>query len=79
MVILLLHCENGVKKCKRKTMFETGLKLILNQRYVQKIDGSKAMLLDICGNDAIVELEQGKLLKMSTENFRTLFSLNHSF
>jgi len=60
-------------------MFETGLKLILNQRYVQKTDGAKAMLLDICGNDAIVELEQGKLLKMSTENFRTLFLLNHSF
>lgn len=60
-------------------MFETGLKLILNQRYVQKTDGSKAMLLDICGNDAIIEFEQGRLLKMSTENFRTLFSLNHSF
>ena len=42
-------------------MFETGLKLILNQRYVQQTDGAKAMLLDICGNDAIVELEQGKL------------------
>ena len=59
-------------------MLEMATKLILNQRYVQKTDGSKAMLLDICGNDAIVELEQGKLLKMSTENFRTLFRLNLS-
>ncbi len=59
-------------------MFETGVKLILNQRYVQKRDGSKAKLLDICGNDAIVELERGQLLKVSIDNFKTLFQLNFS-
>ena len=52
-------------------MFDTNVKLILSQRYIQKTDGSKAMLLDICGNDAIVELEQGQVLKISTDNFKT--------
>ena len=59
-------------------MLNTDVKLILNQRYVQKSDGVKAMLLDICRNDAIVELEQGKLLKISTENFKSLFRLDFS-
>lgn len=57
-------------------MFDTNVKLILSQRYIQKADGSKAMLLDICGNDAIVELEQGQVLKISTDNFKTRFILN---
>ena len=57
-------------------MFDTNVKLILSQRYIQKTDGSKAMLLDICGNDAIVELEQGQVLKISTDNFKTRFILN---
>ena len=56
-------------------MYEMATKLILSQRYIQKLDGSKAMLVDICGNDAIVELEQGQLVKISTENFKTHFKL----
>ncbi len=56
-------------------MFDTNVKLILSQRYIQKTDGSKAMLLDVCGNDAIVELEQGQVLKISTDNFKTRFIL----
>ena len=59
-------------------MLETGAKLILSQRYIQKTDGCQALLVDICGNDAIVELEQGKMLKISTENFKTNFKLNLS-
>lgn len=59
-------------------MFETGVKLILNQRYIQKTDGCQALLVDICGNDAIVELEQGKMVKISTETFKTHFQLNFS-
>jgi hypothetical protein len=56
-------------------MYEIATKLILSQRYIQKLDGAKAMLVDICGNDAIVELEQGQLLKISTETFKTRFQL----
>lgn len=50
--------------------------MILNQSYVQILDGSRAILVDICGNDAIVELEQGEMQKFSIENFKTLFTLN---
>ena len=59
-------------------MYEIDTKLILSQRYVQKVDGCLAMLVDICGNDAIVELERGEMLKISTENFKTRFRLNFS-
>ena len=52
--------------------------MILNQRYTQIIDGCTAVLVDICGNDAIVELEQGEMQKLSIENFKNLFTLNHS-
>mgnify|MGYP005664100191 CR=1 FL=1 len=52
--------------------------MILNQRYIQIVDGCVAVLVDICGNDAIVELEQGEMLKVSTESFKTLFKLNQS-
>jgi hypothetical protein len=50
--------------------------MILNQSYVQKIDGVKAQLIDICGNDAIVVLNQTQVLKMSTETFKTDFKLS---
>ena len=59
-------------------MFVTDTKLIISQRYIQKIDGTNAMLLDVCGNDAIVELEEGQMLKISTENFKTDFQLKCS-
>jgi len=52
--------------------------MILSQRYVQKLDGCIAVLVDICGNDAIVELDQGKIQKFSIENFKTLFTFNDS-
>ena len=67
--ITLLFCS--VILTKGKTMF-----MILNQSYVQILDGSRATLVDICGNDAIVELEQGKMLKITIDNFKTLFQLN---
>lgn len=50
--------------------------MILNQRYIKTLDGCTAVLVDICGNDAIVELEQGEMQKFSIENFKTLFTLN---
>lgn len=50
--------------------------MILSQSYIQILDGSRAVLVDICGNDAIVELEQGEMLKISTDNFKKLFQLN---
>ena len=50
--------------------------MILNQRYIKTLDGCKAVLVDICGNDAIVELEQGEIQKFSIENFKTLFTLS---
>jgi len=53
--------------------------MILNQRYVKVVDGCMAVLVDICGNDAIVELEQGEMQKVSLENFKSLFTLNPSF
>ena len=52
--------------------------MILNQAYVQKVDGCLAILIDICGNDAIVELEGSKMLKISTDTFKTQFSLQPS-
>lgn len=60
---------------KGNPMYEMATKLILSQRYIHKLDGAKAMLVDICGNDAIVELEQGQVVKISTENFKTRFQL----
>jgi len=50
--------------------------MILNQSYTQKVDGSKAQLIDICGDEAILELEEGKMLKISTTMFRTFFTFN---
>jgi len=50
--------------------------MILNQSYIQKVDGVKALLIDICGNDAIIILNQDQVLKMSTETFKTDFILN---
>ena len=35
--------------------------MILNQRCIKTLDGCTAVLVDICGNDAIVELEQGEM------------------
>ncbi len=51
--------------------------MILSQSYVKTVDGSRAILVDICGSDAIVELEQGEMQKFSIENFKTLFTLNY--
>jgi len=50
--------------------------MILNQSDVQNIDGAKAQLIDICGNDAIVVLNQDQVLKISTETFKINFTLN---
>jgi len=50
--------------------------MILNQSYVQKVDGVKAKLIDICGNDAIVVLNQTQVLKMSTDTFKIDFTLS---
>ena len=47
--------------------------MILNQSYVQKIDGVKAQLIDICGDDVIVVLNQTQILKISTDTFKTNF------
>jgi len=55
----------------KNTMF-----MILNQRYIKILDGCTAVLVDICGDEAIVELEQGEMQKFSIENFKTLFTLN---
>ena len=52
--------------------------MILNQSYVQIVDGCPAVLVDICGNDAIVELERGEMLKISTETFKTQFTLQNT-
>jgi len=49
--------------------------MILNQSYVQRIDGCSAVLIDICGNDAIIELERGEMLKISTDAFKVQFTL----
>ena len=50
--------------------------MILNQSYIQKADGVKAQLIDICGKDAIVVLNQDQVLKISTDIFKTNFMLN---
>ena len=51
--------------------------MILNQSYVQRVDGSSAVLVDICGSDAIVELERGEMLKISTDTFKVQFILQN--
>lgn len=53
-------------------------RVIISQRYVDRKNGIKASLVDLCGNDVIVQTEQGNILKLSIENFKTLFRLNLS-
>ena len=48
--------------------------MILNQSYIQKADGLKAQLIDICGNDAIVILDQNQVVKIPTESFKIDFT-----
>jgi len=52
--------------------------MILNQAYVQKDGSCLAVLIDICDNEAIVELDGTDMLKISMETFKTQFSLHRT-
>lgn len=52
--------------------------MILNQVYIQNDGACSAVLIDICENEAILELDGTAMLKISMETFKAQFSLLRS-
>ncbi len=50
-------------------------RLIISQRYVQTTDSSTASLINLCGNDAWIERENGAIQKVSIDSFKRHFKL----
>lgn len=56
-------------------MFNEISKVIISQRYVQKSDGAKASLIDLIGNSALIETENGLIEKIALERFSQTYIL----
>lgn len=70
-----LHKNNRVLcKCKERTTMKDNTKLIINQRYIQKDANTQATLIDLYGNEALIQTQNG-LNKISIEIFKTNFNL----
>ncbi|MDH5464917.1 MAG: hypothetical protein OEW60_04760, partial [Thiovulaceae bacterium] len=61
----IVFCVNAMKD---------NTKLIINQRYIQKDANTQATLIDLYGNEALIQTQNG-LNKISIEIFKTNFNL----
>lgn len=56
-------------------MAHENTRLIISQRYIQKNNGTRASLVDINGNSALVATEKGKLERVNVEKFKHLYRM----
>ena len=56
-------------------MFICDTRVIISQRYIRTVDGSRVRLIDLYGNDALLATENGTLEKIDLTTFKDLYKM----